>query len=678
MLAAQQQVVAPCFNAEGIIEKGLAQTDVQEIERTLANAVLCISPALIGEVGSELEPGRQREDIVQRADENRIVIRAALSGGIEREPLFPQHHAGIGMPQAYRGRGGEHGSEDGHAVAVDVVDEGDGGLPFHRHAPVEDVVARHLVAQHRLEETPDARGSEVVRDAWLQQRVARLPGEAVGVSHVVAQLAVRGPLRLGGIAQLELYLAQLSGQGGVGEEVVIRPALSGDILTAFVIIEVIVLEADARAQLSPAQTAEAHGVTVLHEARQVLLADAAEGGAHVAFGVDVVIVAVGVGVFAADAEVAAPQRMGERGLGGGQLVVHVVDGGHLAVGMVLAVFCVERTMGIDRTVIIGIPFQLSLANLPGIVGVERVFGTEVSFPIDVGMQDVVGQAVGQDFAVEDAALGVAQRLADVVAQADGVAVVEVVVEADAPAQFAGFLIGPLVVALCPQGVGPGGLVQDILLAVGRLAESNHAEDVQAVVPVVHVGLLHEIGVLRLVVRTAQADAEAVALPLHRPDAHHRAHRGIVLRARVQHQFHIADVLGRELVQFCPVAHLPPVDINEGRALAEHLEAVLLPLQAGDACQDVFRRTCLAEDGALHGGGQRVVLHAGNGQCTLHHHLAQQRGIRLQTKRTHFARCTPIIYTHITHAGNTQQAFLARGVLQLERTVLAAHHARHVG
>ena len=133
-----------------------------------------------------------------------------------------------------------------------------------------------------------------------------------------------------------------------------------------------------------------------------------------------------------------------------------------------------------------------------------------------------------------------------------------------------------------------------------------------------------------------------------------------------------------MVQLGPVAHLPPVDINEGRTLAEHLETVLLPLQAGDACQDVFRRTCLAEDGALHGGGQRVVLHAGNGQRTLHHHLAQQRGIRLQTQRTHFARCTPIIYTHITHAGNTQQAFLARGVLQLERTVLAAHHARHVG
>ena len=171
-----------------------------------------------------------------------------------------------------------------------MVDERDSRLPLDRHAPIEDVVARHLVAEYCLQKTPYAHGGEIVRQAGLQARVARLPGEAVDVGDVVAQLAVRGALCLGGVTQLELHLAQLPGQRGVGKEIVIRTALAGNISIVLVVVEIIVLVTDTQRGLSPTQLAETQGVAVLHEARQVLLADTAIGRGHVAFGVDVVIV----------------------------------------------------------------------------------------------------------------------------------------------------------------------------------------------------------------------------------------------------------------------------------------------------------------------------------------------------------------------------------------------------
>ena len=59
--------------------------------------------------------------------------------------------------------------------------------------------------------------------------------------------------------------------------------------------------------------------------------------------------------------------MGERGFGGGQLVVHIVDGSHDTVVVFLTVLRVQRAVGVIGTVVVGIPLQPAFAYLPGIV-----------------------------------------------------------------------------------------------------------------------------------------------------------------------------------------------------------------------------------------------------------------------------------------------------------------------
>ena len=217
-------------------------------------------------------------------------------------------------------------------------------------------------------------------------------------------------------------------------------------------------------------------------------------------------------------------------------------GGHGAVGVVLTILHVQNVADVDITVIIRIPLQLSPAYLSGVIGVERMFRAEIPLAINVGVQDVVGHAVGLHLTVEDTAFGAVQHFDHIVAHADGVAVVEVVVETDASTQFAVVLISPLVVALRPQGIGVCGLLQQILLAVVRLAEADHTEHIKAVVPVIHVRLLHKVRIHRLVIAAAQSDTEAVALPLHRTDAYHRTHRSIITGTGIMDHLHTLDVL----------------------------------------------------------------------------------------------------------------------------------------
>ena len=78
----------------------------------------------------------------------------------------------------------------------------------------------------------------------------------------------------------------------------------------------------------------------------------------------------------------------------------------------------------------------------------------------------------------------------------------------------------------------------------------------------------------LVVGQREIQTEAIALLTTGVDAHHRPDCGVILRSRVVDDLHIADVLAAQPLQFARVAQQTAVDIDERRALSQHLGTLI--------------------------------------------------------------------------------------------------------
>ena len=121
---------------------------------------------------------------------------------------------------------------------------------FVRIAPLQDIVALLLEANHGLEESPCAHQGYVVRDGGLQGRIPDSARETVYIYRVVTQLEITRTVCFGRIAGLQLHIANLRAERGIREEVIIRPALVGAVRMVFVIFELIMFVAQTGGKLS--------------------------------------------------------------------------------------------------------------------------------------------------------------------------------------------------------------------------------------------------------------------------------------------------------------------------------------------------------------------------------------------------------------------------------------------
>ena len=114
-----------------------------------------------------------------------------------------------------------------------------------------------------------------------------------------------------------------------------------------------------------------------------------------------------------------------------------------------------------------------------------------------------------------------------------------------------------------------GSVTGVVHAAKEVQSARAVVDIDGTERVIPVGPTQGLGIGGI-----QVEAEAVALPPDGTDAYHRTHRSVVLGAGVGDDLDILDLIALQAVQFTAVRHSPPVDINEGRTLADHLQAVL--------------------------------------------------------------------------------------------------------
>lgn len=154
--------------------------------------VLLVPLALkIGVEGQE-ESFRQRKGIVQRGGGYGAVQAYLLIVAGDGEPLFHKPDGGLRSPDAEFGRSGEVGGQAGQLVQVARREEGHGGILFHLCRPLHDHISFLFVADHELKVFPGTGERSIVDDGRLEEGVACLHGEPVGIEDAASQLPVCG------------------------------------------------------------------------------------------------------------------------------------------------------------------------------------------------------------------------------------------------------------------------------------------------------------------------------------------------------------------------------------------------------------------------------------------------------------------------------------------------------
>ena len=137
------------------------------------------------------------------------------------------------------------------------------------------------------------------------------------------------------------------------------------------------------------------------------------------------------------------------------------------------------------------------------------------------------------------------------------------------------------------------------------------------------------------------------------DADHGPHRGIILRSRVVDDFHIADVIAAQAAQFAVIAHQPPVDIDNRRAFAQDLKAVLAARHSRHFGQHFLCRPRILKHRALDGGNHRVTCQPCLGQLAFYDYFAEHLCIYCHLDGQ--AVCGPCILGLVAHARHFHQA-----------------------
>ena len=165
-----------------------------------------------------------------------------------------------------------------------------------------------------------------------------------------------------------------------------------------------------------------------------------------------------------------------------------------------------------------------------------------------------------------------------------------------------------------EGFSEGFLLQIALLPGGVAGIVDTAEDIHPAGAVVRVQgsgrIVPPVPAQRLGILGVQVESEAVSQAADGADAHDALYSCIVLGTGVCDYLDALDFIALQAVQLTAVRHFPAVDINQWRALAYHLQAVLPFNHARRLCQYVIGGPGIFQHRAPYSGLQALAGQAG--------------------------------------------------------------------
>ena len=233
----------------------------------------------------------------------------------------------------------------------------------------------------------------------------------------------------------------------------------------------------------------------------------------------------------------------------------------------------------------------------------------------LGIEMVYKPAVLQHILVIDDLVGTSQEMRQVSTCSHKVIVGDLPVDTG--------IIYQLVV-LPRHGVGTGLLkqlgrmcnfLQRAMLLVVHVVVPDAAKDIYSTCSVVQAEL--GIGGVDIVAQILfvcedEVDAQTLTLLTLRTNAYHSPYCGVVLCSRVIDDLHVADVLTAQAFQLIHVTQLTAVEIDERRALAQHLRAVLTARHSRHLDEHLRCRTGVGQCRTLNTCNQRISFHTGIG------------------------------------------------------------------
>lgn len=246
-----------------------------------------------------------------------------------------------------------------------------------------------VVAYGQLEDVPEGTDDGVVCGLVLKLWVTYVHRVAVGIAQRLVHLVVGGVECACRVACHDAHLAHgvLIVQGG-HQIVVCLVAIVHD-GTVLIVLGAAVLHAQP---YSPG--AYLGGQPVFYKGAGYLLVGGVVGAGEIALGVVVSVAAVGIGVFGSQADVAAPQGVPQRELGGIQPAAVSRQRCHGAVVGLGAVLMGYGLAGYTVIQIVGIEIYRPFAPLAIVVEVDIVRGAEVIDGIEVAVDAVYVGAIG--------------------------------------------------------------------------------------------------------------------------------------------------------------------------------------------------------------------------------------------------------------------------------------------
>ena len=478
-LLATEHVPAAQRHAQTIAEEGAREPEIDDQRGVLQVEVALVACAPVARIERQEQSGRQAERVVERGAEERLVAAHRPTVNLHLSPLLDKARAELRRPRPENRRDGCEDGQCGQAIEVAVSDERH--LRVRRAAlrPVDDGVALLSVAGHQLHDAPRGREAHVVRHGRLQQRVARLERESVGVVDVAAELAIRRALRLGRVGQLEADSLHLRAERHIREPLVVAAVLAREGSAVAEVIGADMLVAQPDAELPDRRLP-----CILRKEATVPFVRSHIRRRDNALGVAVYVRAMRADVLATDGQFAAKDGVRQDQLRRCEPVAYAILRVHHAVFLHATRLHGMRTRRASARVEIDVEVDPQAAHRAVVIRIETVRWVVRRAACIVAMPFVVKGRVGVNHAVES-------RVVDVVAQGwrERVAKADVVRGRDLPIGARRDAHPPIDargverVLLLPEGIEAGLLRDAAVDEVRPAAVERGAEDVPAV-PVV--------------------------------------------------------------------------------------------------------------------------------------------------------------------------------------------------
>ena len=155
-----------------------------------------------------------------------------------------------------------------------------------------------------------------------------------------------------------------------------------------------------------------------------------------------------------------------------------------------------------------------------------------------------------------------QGFAQIIAYTYGMMLIKIIIESYSSVYTARIGIRVLIILLCPYSIGKGRLFQNVILQGGCLIKTDHTENIKAIMPIVYIGLLYKVGILRLIIRTAQTHSKAISLSFDSTDTNNCPYSCIITGTGIANHFYAFNFLRCQLVQFSKITQFSTIDVNK--------------------------------------------------------------------------------------------------------------------